>query len=65
MKAHNPAWIKDLAEKYNLTIKGASGGVRKHPELKAFKAKVKLPRSETLAVDTTLLGIIYFNESHG
>jgi hypothetical protein len=27
------------------TIKGASG-VRKYPELKAFKAKVKLPGSE-------------------
>ena len=25
MKANNPAWIKDLADKYNLTIKGASG----------------------------------------
>ncbi len=46
------------------TIKEASG-VRKHPELKAFKAQVKLPGSEmaleetfavlpTLPVDTTL-----------
>jgi hypothetical protein len=42
MKANNPAWIKDLADKYNLTIKGASG-LHNHPDLKAFKAKVKLP----------------------
>jgi hypothetical protein len=75
MKAENPAWIKDLADKYNLTIKGASG-VCNHPELKAFKAKVKLPSSEmaleetfvvlpTLPPETTLLGMTYFNESHG
>jgi hypothetical protein len=75
LKANNPAWIKDLAHKYNLTIKGASG-VHNHSDLKAFKAKVKLPGSEmaleetfvvlpTLPVDTTLLGMTYFNESHG
>ena len=71
MKAENPAYIQDLADKYNLTIKGASG-VRNHPDLMAFKAKVKLPGSEmaleetfvvlpTLPVDTTLLGMTYFN----
>ncbi len=67
MKAENPALIKDLVNKCNLTIIGASS-VRNHPELKAFKAKVKLPGSEmtleetfvvlpTLQVDTALLGM--------
>jgi hypothetical protein len=44
MNADNPVWIKGLADKYNLTIKGASG-VLNHPELKALKAKFKLPGS--------------------